>query len=199
MDTNWDQRYLTGDTPWNTDRPTSHLLRAIDEHGIKPSRVLEVCCGTGTNAMYLASNGFDVTAVDISPTALARARQRAADAKLSVRFVEADIFQLPDLDEPFPFFVDVGGYHALRRIDEPRLIGIYDCLLAPGGLIFILAGNAREPLDPGPPTVSEEEIHAAFDATFDIVQLREVRFDVAPHNNVHPLGWAIVLKSKNRS
>ena len=62
--------------------------------------------------------------------------------------------------------------------------------------MFILAGNSRESLDPGPPTVSEQEIHAAFDGTFDIVQLREVRFDVAPRDNVHPLGWSIVLKSR---
>ena len=117
MDTNWDQRYITGDTPWNTDRPTSHLLQAIDDYCIKPCRVLEIACGTGTNALYLASHGFDVTAVDLSPTALARARQRAADAKAFVGFVEADIFNLPDLGEPFPFIVDVGGYHAMRRVD----------------------------------------------------------------------------------
>ena len=195
MDIDWDQRYITGDTPWNTDQPTSQLLQVIDEQSIKPCRVLEVCCGAGTNAVYIASKGFDVTAVDISRTALDRARRRAADVKVSAHFVQADFFDLPDLGEPFPFIVDVGGYHAMRRVDEPRLVKIYDHLLAPDGLMFILAGNAREKLDPGPPTVSEEEIHAAFDGIFDIVYLREVRFDVAPRGH-NPLGWSILLRSR---
>lgn len=196
MDMNWDQRYIAGDTPWDADQPTSELRRVIDEYAVSPCRVLEIACGTGTNAVYLASRGFDVTAVDIARTALDRARKRAADAKVSVRFVEADMFNAPDLGGPFPFIVDVGGYHALRRIDEPRLVAIYGRLLAPGGLLFILAGNSREPLNPGPPTVSEQEVRAAFGDAFDILQLREVRFDVAPHDGVHPLGWSIILRGR---
>jgi SAM-dependent methyltransferase len=196
MDTDWDQRYLNRDTPWDADRPPSELLRILDERAIAPCRLLEVACGTGTNAVHLAAAGFEVTAVDVSPTALARARRRAAEAGVTVRFIQADVFNLPALGEPFPFILDVGGYHALRRIDEARLVSIYERLLAPGGRILILAGNAREPMSPGPPTVSEPEIHAAFDGVFDIVQLREFRFDSTPDGRTHPLAWSILLGSR---
>jgi SAM-dependent methyltransferase len=196
MDTDWDQRYLNRDTPWDTDRPASELLRIVEEQAITPCRTLEVACGTGTNAVHLAGAGFEVTAVDVSRTALARAGRRAAAAGVAVCFIQADVFDLPELGEPFPFILDVGGYHALRRINEARLVSIYERLLAPGGRMLILAGNAREPLDPGPPTVSEQEIHAAFDGVFDIVQLREFRFDSTPDGHTHPLAWSILLGSR---
>jgi len=193
MDTDWDQRYIDRDTPWDTDRPASELLRVLDEGMIAPCRMLEVACGTGTNAVHLAAAGFEVTAVDVSPTALARARRRAAAAGVAVWFIQADVFDLPELGEPFPCILDVGGYHALRRIDEGRLVSIYERLLAPGGRMLILAGNAREPLSPGPPTVSEPEIRKAFGGAFDILQLREIRFDSTPDGINRPLAWSILL------
>jgi len=196
MDDSWDQRYINRDTPWDTGQPSSEMLRVLDEQAIAPCRTLEVACGTGTNAVYLAGRGFDVTAVDISPTATVRARQRAADAKVSVRFIEADVFNLPDLGEPFPFICDVGGFHAIRKVDETRLVAIYDRLLAPDGRILVLAGNSKEIMNPGPPTVSEEEIHNAFDRTFEILQLREFRFDSAPDGKTHPLAWSILLRRR---
>src|SRR5438105_1095757 len=92
----WEERYTTGEPPpWDTGRVSPELIRRVAEFQIAPCRAVELGCGTGTNSVWLAQQGFDVTAIDISPTALDLARQRAADAGVAVRFVAADVTALP--------------------------------------------------------------------------------------------------------
>ena len=58
----WHKRYSDKDTPWDSGQPSRELERILEEGWIKPCRVLELGCGTGTNAVYLAQRGFEVTA-----------------------------------------------------------------------------------------------------------------------------------------
>src|SRR5690606_19960357 len=111
----WDQRYQTGDTPWDVGKPCEELIRVLDEYAIAPGRALELGCGTGTDSVYLASRGFDVVGVDLSPTAISRAEQRKTEAGVMCRFVVADVFRLPDLGAPFPFIYDRGCFHITRQ------------------------------------------------------------------------------------
>src|SRR5262245_65139469 len=114
--TRWDERYKTGDTPWETGQPSSELQRVLAEDGIQLCRALELGCGTGASAVWLAQQGFDVTALDLSALAIARARRRADEAGVGVRFLVADVFRPPaELSGPFDFFFDRGCYHAVRR------------------------------------------------------------------------------------
>lgn len=53
----WDERYKMGDTPWETGQPSSELQRVVAEAGIQPCRTLELGCGTGASAVWLASKG----------------------------------------------------------------------------------------------------------------------------------------------
>src|SRR5262245_57667157 len=103
METNWNQRYLEKQTPWDTNQPSSELQRVLQEYQIAPGRALDLGCGTGTNAVYLASRGFDVTGIDFAPTAIEAAKVRAASAGTNVRFLTGDAFKLPDLGPPFDF------------------------------------------------------------------------------------------------
>src|SRR5947209_8671417 len=105
----WDERYVKGDVPWDTGRPSSELQRVVRSTPVAPCRALELGCGTGASAVWLAQQGFDVTAVDLSPVALERARRRADSARAAVRFVEADVLRPPEgLAGPFDFFFDRG-------------------------------------------------------------------------------------------
>src|SRR5439155_8349298 len=108
----WDNRYKGGDTPWDTGFPSTELERSLAEMQLPPGRALELGCGTGTNTVWLAQHGFDCTGVDLSPRAIARARQRADEAGVQVNFLEADLTALPDLGGPFDFLFDRGCYHA---------------------------------------------------------------------------------------
>src|SRR5690349_11870900 len=113
----WNASYANSNTPWDSGVPSQYLEGFITEGRVKPCRALELGCGTGTNAVYLAQQGFDVTAVDLSPIALERAREKAARAKVKVNFVEGDVTALPDLGGTFPFVFDRGTYHVVRKVN----------------------------------------------------------------------------------
>ncbi|HET6325356.1 MAG TPA: class I SAM-dependent methyltransferase [Planctomycetaceae bacterium] len=187
----WNQHYLDGNLPWDSGRPSKELIRVLDEEAIKPGRAGELGCGTGTNAIYLASRGFDVTAFDLSPAAVATARQNAAKAGAKVEFVEADLCRFT-LDVPFDFLFDRGCYHAARRIDQPGFIATLKRLTRPGTRFLLLAGNANEKGPPGPPTVTAAEICNELEPLFEIQFLREFRFAV-PNPQEGFLAWSCLM------
>ncbi len=114
----WDECYKTGDTPWETGQVSSELQGVLAESAIQPCCALELGCGTGASAVWLAQQGFDVTACDLSTLAINRARQKAKEARVSVNFIVADVLNPPaDLVGPFDFFFDRGCYHVVRRED----------------------------------------------------------------------------------
>jgi cyclopropane fatty-acyl-phospholipid synthase-like methyltransferase len=191
----WNERYEKGDVPWDTGRPSSELQRVLVEAGIQPCRTLELGCGTGTNAVWLAQQGFDVTACDISSLATEQARRSAESAGVNVRFLLADVLHpSAELSGPFDFLFDRGCYHAVRRDDVAGYLQTVRSLTRPGSLALVLAGNAREPHDPGPPLVTEEQIRAELGSVFDIVQLREFRFDPSRQFDTRFLAWSCLLR-----
>lgn len=193
----WNERYEKGDTPWETGHPSSELERVLAEVPIRPGRALEPGCGTGVNAVWLAQQGFDVTALDLSPLAIDRARQRADEAGARVHFLAADVLDPPaELSGPFDFFFDRGCYHVVRREDPAAYLDALLRLTRPGTLGLVLAGNAREPHEPGPPVVSEEQIRAELGPLFDILHLGEFRFDQVEGQGVRFLGWSCLLRRR---
>src|SRR5690606_32757256 len=110
-------------------------------------RALELGCGPGRNALYLAAHGFDVDAVDLSPTALAWARERAEDAGRTsrLRFHHGDVFTLTGvrpagpgseaaaLTGPYDLVYDSGCFHHLPPHRRITYLTLLDRVLAPGG------------------------------------------------------------------
>src|SRR5262249_20828667 len=82
--TEWNERHCRGGA-WAKTGPSQELQRVLKEGWIPPGRVLELGCGMGIDAVYLAPQGFDVTAVDASPLAVEQARARARTAGVSIR------------------------------------------------------------------------------------------------------------------
>lgn len=106
-------------------------------------RVLELGCGPGRNAVWLAQQGCVVDAVDLSPAAIAWGRERAADAAVDVTFHRADIFRWTPPAQPYDVVVDSGCFHHLpphRRVSYRALL---ERVLAPGGR-FALACFAAD-------------------------------------------------------
>jgi SAM-dependent methyltransferase len=193
---NWNDRYREGNLPWDTGRPSSELQHVLSQNAIQPCRALDIGCGTGTNSVWLAQQGFEVTGIDLAPLAIERAEKRAVAAGVNARFVVADILDLPQLNGPFAFFFDRGCYHAVRRDAPQQYSAAVARQLAAGARGLILAGNAREPHDPGPPVVSEEQIRDELGSVFQILDLHEFRFDEAPGVPERFLGWSCLVAKR---
>jgi SAM-dependent methyltransferase len=193
----WDLPYELGTADvWETGHPSTELKRLVESGQLPVGRVVEIGCGSGSDAIYLAGRGYRVTAIDIAPTALARARERAAQAGVDVTWLLADVLQPPRL-EPFDFVYDRGCYHELRQHAPARYVAAVSQLARPGGRLLILAGRAGP--DPawrfeGPPRVTEREIRADFAAGFRLRELREMRFDPAAGQDRGALAWSILLE-----
>lgn len=192
----WNMHYESGAPPWETGRPSNELARVIAEEKIRPCRVFELGCGSGINAVWLAQQGFDVTGVDFNELAIERARRRADEAGVAVHFVLADVLDLAQSYQPFPFFFDRGCYHAVRETGSQAYVRTLQRVTTPGSIGLILTGNAKEPHVPGPPVVSEEQFHAELEPAFEILRLREFRFDeVAVPGH---LAWSCLVRRRVR-
>lgn len=193
----WSQRYVDGDTPWETGHPSTELRKVIDAEKPRPCRALDLGCGSGANAIWLAQQGFEVTGVDFSGKAIEIARQKAAEAQVDVQFIVADLAQPIAIGPPFPFFFDRGCYHVLRRNGQvAEYFNAIRKLTAPGSLGLLLTGNARAPESPGPPTVSEQDLRGDWEQDFEVLWLREFQFDKNLMDDSRPLAWSAWLRRK---
>ena len=192
----WDSRYREGELPWDTGRPSSELQALLESGRVPVGTALDIGCGTGTNALFLAGRGFRVTAADLSPTDIEAAKRRATEAGLDVDFRTADLLASPppDLGGPYDFLFDRGVYHVVRRIDVDAYLRLLEALSRPGTLYLSLMGNANEPHEPGPPTVSEEEVRRELGSVFELLDLRPFRFDPTPMVPDRPLGWSCLMR-----
>jgi SAM-dependent methyltransferase len=193
----WDARYRDDGRPaWDTGRPSSNLKRVLEQKNLQPCRALELGCGTGVNAVYLAKQGFEVTAIDIAPTALKLAKDRATKAGVEVEWIQGDVLVPPPLED-FDLIFDRGCYHGVRRQGPSRYVEVVKKLCRPGGRVLILAGNANESGERyGPPRVDEHELIKDFAAAFDLEELRETRFDTADRDVAGALAWSVLLRRK---
>jgi SAM-dependent methyltransferase len=189
VDRDWQGRYQAGDTPWDSNLASRELQRVLSEQSIAPCRAIELGCGTGTNAVYLASQGFDMTGVDCAPLALEQAQLRAEAAGVKVSWIEADVQHFGLGLQPFAFVFDRGCYHCCRRVDLEGYRETLRNVSRPGSRYLVLAGNANEQSDEGPPRVTEQQIRDELGDLFEFAFIREFHFQDA--GGVEgPLGWS---------
>ncbi len=192
----WDKRYIEGELPWDSGKPDAHLAAVIAAHGIKPGKALEIGCGTGTNSIWLAQHGFAVTGMDISQTAIAKAREKASVAGVNCRLLVGDFMvdRVPGV--PFDFAYDRGCLHVFRGHEElSRFASRVNDVLASEGMWQSLIGSTDGPArDTGPPRHSAAEIVAAVEPHFEILELRSTTFDKESHRNVR--AWVLVARRR---
>jgi SAM-dependent methyltransferase len=188
-----ERSYAEGDTPWDTGRPSSELVRVLEEGGLPGRTLLEMGCGTGANAGELARRGHRVTAVDLANRAVERARERAERAGATVEFREGDLTRM-DLGGPYDCLFDLGLYHGIRHRDLPGFLAQLRRVTRAGTRWLSPAGNAKEPTAGGPPVVIETEFRSELEPMFRILQVREFRFDLRP--DFRPLAWSILMERR---
>jgi methyl halide transferase len=174
----WNDRYASDEPPpWDTGTPDPMLVELVESHAIAPGRALEVGCGTGTNAVYLAQHGFDVLGVDISPRAIDKARSRARGR---CRFETVDFLSDAPPGGPFRFVFDRGCFHTFDDDHErARFAQNVAAALVGGGIWLSLIGSTEgPPRDVGPPRRSAREVINAIEPQLEIVHFRSSEFGV---------------------
>ena len=140
----WEQLYKDDFTPWDAKKPDSHLMELVAETPVIPCRALDLGCGTGTNAIWLAKQGFKVTATDLSETALKLAHAKE-DSKLC-SFIYADFLKEPVPGTDFKLIFDLGCFHGLGRKEDRALFArkAAECLVDEG-LWLSVSGSTDGP------------------------------------------------------
>lgn len=166
----WEQAHTAAD---GTDEsaPNPHLIR--ETNGLAPGTALDAGCGTGAEAIWPATRGWQVTAADISATALAQAADRAAQASVSERvaWVEADLTSWTP-DGPFDLVVTNYAHPAMPQLAFYERNSHW---VSPGGSLLIVghladadpvtpAGHGHEHLPPAEATVTLRDITGRLDS-----------------------------------
>jgi len=159
--------------PWDTKAPKENVI-AWQEGGWVHGDVLDIGCGLGDNAIYLAKSGHNVTGLDISPTALITAERRAKDAGVNVTFAVTDSTKLEGYTEAFDTVVDSGMFHCLDDDGKRSYAAAAHRATRPGATLLLSCFSDANPSDEEwpRPAVSEQTLRDVLDgAGWDIESL----------------------------
>lgn len=147
----WDLRYSERGLLWSAG-PNRFLVAEVGD--LPPGRALDLACGEGRNALWLAALGWRVTGVDYSEVAIAKARDRADAEETGVEFVCADLLDYEPEESAFDLVVVL--YLQLPAAERRAVLGKAKAALAPGGTILVvghdltnLSDGVGGPSDPG--------------------------------------------------
>ena len=141
----WDVLYWLKRTPWDTGITPPEVVEVVARRFPRGGRAIDLGCGTGTNAVYLARHGFSVAGIDASRRAIALARRRAKQAGVTCNFRAGDVSRLDRLSDMdvFDLALDIGCFHSLSA-DGRRAYarGLRACV-ARGGVYLLYAFGPR--------------------------------------------------------
>ena len=192
----WDQHYASGELPWDTDVPDRHLVDLVEKEVIAPGRALDVGCGTGTHAIWLAKHGFEVHGVDVSPLAIEQAGSKGKAADASVAWSVLDFLHDAPPEGSFDLVFDRGVLHVFDGADERALFARrVAAVLAPAGRWLSLAGSTEgPPRDHGPPRRSALDLVTAVEPVLEIESLLSSTLD--PDSESGPRSWVMLSRPR---
>ncbi|MEW5802367.1 MAG: class I SAM-dependent methyltransferase [bacterium] len=174
--------------PWNMETPPEALVELVKSGRVRPGRCIDLGCGAGNYSIYLASQGFEVTGIDLSPTAISRAQENAAKKGVHCTFLVADMLAdgLDKVQGTFDFAFDWGVLHHIFPEKRMEYIAQVHKKLKSGGIYFSACfsekdrqfGNSGKYRKTSLGTVlyfsSEDELRELFSRYFTIIDLKTI-------------------------
>jgi SAM-dependent methyltransferase len=173
--------------PWNIETPPDALVELVQSGKVLPCKTIDLGCGAGNYAIYLASQGFDVTGVDSSPTAIKIAIENAKKQEVKCIFIVADLLgDLHEVKETFDFGYDWEFLHHIFPEDREKYVKNVYNILKPGAQYLSVCFSEKDPLFGGMGKFrktnmgttlyfsSESEIRDLFSPYFVIKELKTI-------------------------
>lgn len=191
----WDASYRAGPPPWDIGRPQPAIVRLAADGGLA-GPVLDVGCGTGEHALHLAALGLEVVGVDVAETALAIAREKAAERGLAAAFTVADALRLDVLDRTFRTVLDCGLFHSFDPEERRAYAASLAKVTEPGGTLHVLCFSDQGP-ECGPHPVSRADLGAAFRAGtgWTVARIEPCRVETRMHDHGAPAWLATMTRT----
>jgi ubiquinone/menaquinone biosynthesis C-methylase UbiE len=171
----WDQiyrKYPPKSWGWELDKPRPILVEFVEKGLIKKGKALDLCCGAGTNTVYFAQKGFEVTAIDISQKAIEYAKEKAARANVKINFMMQSFVDLPFRDEEFDFVFDMCCFHHVEIEDRANFIeGVHRVLKKDGDYLLTCFSYKN---GPAWNHFTEKQLNRLFSSYFEIREIRHV-------------------------
>lgn len=173
--------------PWNIEIPPDTLVELVESGKVKPCKAIDLGCGAGNYATYLANMGFDVTGVDISPSAIKTAKENAEKKGVKCKFLVADVLGvLDEVRETFDFAYDWQLLHHIFPEKRKKYVENVYRILNPKGKYLSVCFNEKDSLFGGSGkhretslgTIlyfsSEDELRELFKLYFNIKELKTI-------------------------
>jgi len=164
------RKYPAESLPWELGKPRSVLVDLIKSKKVIPKgKALDMCCGLGTNTIYLAKAGFETIGIDISKTAVGYARKKSLEAGVDIKFYAGTFLHLPFEDGEFDFVFDMGCFHHVLPEDREKFIrGVHRVLKKEGHYFMVCFSNKN---GAAWNHFSKKDIIAIFSHYFDIIDI----------------------------
>jgi SAM-dependent methyltransferase len=190
----WDASYHDGPAPWDTGHPQPAVVRLASAGGFA-GPVLDAGCGTGENTLHIASLGLPVLGVDVAETALAIARQKAADRGIDVELATADALHLERLARTFTTILDCGLFHTFDRDERPAYATSLAAVTGHNGTLYVFCFSDDRP-ETGPHPISKEDLRSVFNPAtgWTLATLEPDRLQTRFHDHGAPAWFATIKR-----
>lgn len=143
----WEEVYRQDPVlPWELGKPRRQLVEAVERGWIRSGRALDICCGLGTNALYLAKKGFQVSGIDVSKTAIKRAVKKANRDEAVIDYLVGNAVHLPFHRNVFNFIFDMGCFHHIMPVDRGSYLhGVRRVLMDDGKYLVVCFSSLNGP------------------------------------------------------
>jgi cyclopropane fatty-acyl-phospholipid synthase-like methyltransferase len=172
--------------PWFNPDLDSDLDQALTKLNLHKGDALDLGTGPGTQAIALAERGFQVTATDISDTAVRQALDKAQEKGLDISFKQDDILN-SHLDQEFDFVFDRGCFHVFSPERRQDYVRVVSRLIKPKGYLFLKCFSHLEERESGHYRFTPEQIKEIFSSQFNVCSVKETVY----HGTLDPLPQAL--------